>query len=71
MYMCRSRSGSNQPEPISTEFHSPTKEKAKRTKKQLASNLKKIDSPAMGTRNKTAKLASPANSTRSKRRLSL
>jgi hypothetical protein len=41
MYMCRSRSGSNQPEPISTEFHSPIKEKAKRTKKQLASNLEK------------------------------
>jgi len=71
MYMCRSRSGSNQPEPISTEFQSPSKEKAKRIKKQLASNLKKNDSPAMATRNKTANLASPANSTRSKRKLSL
>jgi hypothetical protein len=42
MYMCRSRRSSNQPKPISTEFHSPTKEKATRTKKQLASNLKKF-----------------------------
>jgi hypothetical protein len=53
--MCRSRSGSNQPEPISIELRSPTKEKAKRRIKQLASKPKNtmlaLDKLAMGTRN--------------------
>jgi hypothetical protein len=74
--MFRSKSGSNQPELISIEFHSPTKEKAESMNKQLSSNLKKnpmlpLDSPAMGTKNKTGELANPTNGTRSKRRLSL
>jgi hypothetical protein len=74
--MCRSRSGSNQPEPISIELHSPIKEKAKGGRNILLQDQKKftmlpLNSPAMGTRNKTTDLASPANSTRSQRRLSL
>jgi hypothetical protein len=39
--MFRSKSGSNQPELISIEFHSPMKEKAESMNKQLSSNLKK------------------------------
>lgn len=83
--MSRSRSGSNQPEALSIDFPAhtdqPRKAKAKKvtfkTKKKVlgkeAVNKPKVilDSPAMGTRSKTSQPASPAMSTRSKRRLSL
>ncbi|KAG2642325.1 hypothetical protein PVAP13_2KG280100 [Panicum virgatum] len=65
-----SESGSNQYEPLSTEFpgsidHTTVNIKAKPNAKQNAKNS------AMGTRSKKMDLASPAMSTRSKRRLSL
>jgi hypothetical protein len=83
--MCRSRSGSNQPEALSVDFtvhvDQPRKAKTKKVtfktkKKELgkkaANKLKEmLDSPAMATRSKTLQPASPVMSTRSKRRLSL
>ena len=85
MHFYRSKKGSNQPEP-STELTSgaaPTsktvKAKAKTKTKTKRKNIAKdiaikpliLDSPAMGTRSKICNPASPAMSTRSKRRLSL
>ncbi|WVZ85054.1 hypothetical protein U9M48_032016 [Paspalum notatum var. saurae] len=77
---CKSRSGSNQPEAVSTEGTVATKQRPK-VKKQVATKKKKeplkkipmlpFDSPAMGTRSKRVDPCSPAMSTRSKRRLSL
>ena len=81
----RSQSGSNQPEPLSIEFpgaegQSTVKAKAKpKAKAKAKQNAKKkttipmqpLDSPAMGTRSKKMDPASPAMSTRCKRRLSL
>jgi hypothetical protein len=83
MNMYRTRSGSNQPKPLSIEL--PTskdkpevavKLKGKRRKKEVDKNAAKnllshLDSPAMGTRSKRLQPTSPALSTRSKRRLSL
>ena len=70
----RSRSGSNQPEPLSIELPKangpPVKQKTKRkkepTKKQTAIPMAPLDSPAMGTRCKRMQMG-----TRSKRRLSI
>jgi hypothetical protein len=74
----RSRSDSNQPEPLSIELPQvddpPVKQKTKRkepTKKQTTIPMAPLDSPAMGTRSKRMDSGSPAMSTRSKRRLSL
>ncbi|TKW20148.1 hypothetical protein SEVIR_4G066800v4 [Setaria viridis] len=80
----RSRSGSNQLEPIpvsseqtSQQTIAPVKAKAKRKRKQPAKKQGKnlvlpFDSPAMCTRSKKWEdPASPAMSTKSKRRLSL
>ncbi|WVZ90494.1 LOW QUALITY PROTEIN: hypothetical protein U9M48_036792 [Paspalum notatum var. saurae] len=79
--MRKSRSGSNQSEPISIEFQSsneqrptPKKGKRKTKKKEMAKNKPDIpmplfdDSPAIGTRNKRIDSSTPAMSTRSKRR---
>jgi hypothetical protein len=83
MNMYKSRSGSNQPEPLSIEFPTSTykqevvvKLKGKRRKKEVDKKATKnlllqLDSPAMGTRSKRLELSSLALSTRSKRRLSL
>jgi hypothetical protein len=86
VHICRSRSGSNQPEALSIDFPAhkdqPGKAKAKKRvtfktkKKELGKEKVKkpqviLDSPAMGTRSKASQPASPAMSTRSKRRLSL
>jgi hypothetical protein len=86
VHICRSRSGSNQLEALSIDFpaHKDQPRKAK-TKKRVTFKTKKkelgkekikkpqviLDSPAMGTRSKASQPASPAMSTRSKRRLSL
>jgi hypothetical protein len=74
----RSRSGSNQLEPLSIELHmadgAPVKQKTKKkepTKKHTTIPVATLDSPAMGTRSKRMAPGSPAMSTRSKRRLSL
>ena len=81
----RSGAGSCQPEPLSIEFadtedQSTVNAKAKpKAKPKAPQNAKKktnipmqpLDSPAMGTRRKKMAPASPAMSTRSKRRLSL
>jgi len=84
--MSRSRSGSNQPEALSIDFpaHTDQPRKAKAKKKVTFKTKKKVlgkeavnkpevilDNPTMGTRSKTSQPASPAMSTRSKRRLSL
>ena len=83
MYRCRSRSGSNQPEPVSTEIPlayeqtaAPVKKNGKEKKKQIAKKIPiypmaPLDSPAMSTRSKKTDPASPAMGTRSKRRLNL
>ena len=83
MNMYRSRSGSNQPEPVSIELPTfkeqpkdPVKLKGKKRKKEIdktaaKTNLLQFDSPAMGTRSKRLQPSSPALGTRSKRRLSL
>ena len=83
MYRCRSRSGSNQPEPVSTEIRlvgeqtaTPAKKNGKGKKKQIAKKIPiypmaPLDSPAMSTRSKKTDPASPAMGTRSKRGLSL
>jgi hypothetical protein len=81
LHICRSGGGSNQLEaiPMSSEQTSqqPVKVQAKRKRKQPATKQGKnlivsFDSPAMCTRSKIwADPASPAMSTRSKRRLSL
>ena len=84
MNMYRSRSGSNQSEPLSIELPSSkdkpqavvVKLKGKRRKKEVDKNaaknlLSQLDIPAMGTRSKRLQPSSPALSTRSKRRLSL
>ncbi|KAM0873462.1 hypothetical protein ACQ4PT_038055 [Festuca glaucescens] len=76
----RSRSGSNQPEPMAIEFpmggdetNFPVKAKGKSNKKRCAEKIPMVplDSPAMCTRSKNLNPGSPAMSTRSKRRLSL
>ena len=77
----RSGSGSNQPKPLSIEFadtkdQSAINAKAKpkapqNAKKKTNIPMQPLDSPAMGTRRKKMAPASPAMSTRSKRRLSL
>ncbi|CAD6335167.1 unnamed protein product [Miscanthus lutarioriparius] len=80
----RSRSGSNQPEPLSIGLPSSkdkpqavvVKLKGKRRKKEVDKNaaknlLSQLDSPAMGTRSKRLQPSSPALSTRSKRRMCL
>jgi len=81
--MYRSRSGSNQPEPLSIELLSSkdkpqavvVKLKGKRRKKvdknAIKNLLSQLDSPAMGTRSKRFQSSSSALSTRSKRRLNL
>ena len=81
--MYRSRSGSNQPEPLSIELptskdkpEAVVKLKGKRRKKEVDKNavknlLSQLDSPATGTKSKRLPPSSPALSTRSKRRLSL
>ena len=81
--ICRSRTGSNQPEALSIASHEdrPAQVKRKRTpiKKKLGLPKKKaidipkvlLDSPLMDTRSKAVLPSSPAMSTRSKRRLSL
>ncbi|WVZ87823.1 hypothetical protein U9M48_034399 [Paspalum notatum var. saurae] len=70
-----SRSGSNQPEPITSDRPPLNKKaKAKRKKKETPKApipMLPFDSPPMGTRSKRLDPASPAMSTRSKRRLSL
>ena len=83
MNMYRSRSGSNQPEPVSIELPTskeqpkdPVKLKGKKRKKEVdktatKTTLLQFDSPAMGTRSKRLQPSSPALGTRSKRRLSL
>ena len=80
MYKCRSRTGSNQPEPISIEFpmagdetNVPVKVTGKSKNKKCADKIPMVplDSPAMGTRSKKWQPSSPAMSTRSRRRLSL
>ena len=83
MYRCRSRSGSNQPEPVSTEIPlageqtaAPVNKNGKGKKKQIAKKIPiypmaPLDSPAMSTRSKKTDPASPAMGTRSKRGLSL
>jgi hypothetical protein len=83
MYRCRSRSGSNQPEPVSIEnplageqTAVPVKKNGKGKKKQIAEKIPiypmaPLDSPTMSTRSKKTDPASPAKGTRSKRRLSL
>jgi hypothetical protein len=83
MNMYRSKSGSNQSEPLSIELptskdkpEAVVKLKAKRRKKEVDKNaaknlLSQLDSSAMGTRSKRLQPSSPALSTRSKRRLSL
>ena len=79
--ICRSRTGSNQPEALSIASHEdrPAQVKRKRTpiKKKLGLPKKKVvdipkvplDSASMGTRSKAILPSSPAISTRSKRRL--
>jgi len=84
--ICRSRSGSNQPEALSIEHpsHIEPPVKAKDNKKVKPIEKKQglgsknvrttnvpLDSPSMGTRSKKTQPPSPAMSTRSKRRLSL
>jgi hypothetical protein len=81
--ICRSRSGSNQPEALSTahiqDRLGEVKKKRTGIKKKLGLPKKKginktkvpPDSPAMGTRSKKGFPSSPAMSTRGKRRLSL
>ena len=81
--ICRSRSGSNQPESLSIASREdrPAQVKRKRTpiKKKLGLPKKKavhipkvpLDSPSMGTRSKAVLPSSPVVSTQSKRRLSL
>ena len=83
MYRCRSRSGSNQLKPVSTEIPlaseqtaAPVKKNGKGKKKQIAKKIliypmAPLDSPAMSTRSKKTDPASPAMGTRSKRRLNL
>jgi hypothetical protein len=83
MYRCRSRSGSNQPEPVSTEIPLageqtvvPMKKNSKGKKKQIAKKIPlypmaSVDSRAMSTRSKKTDPASLAIGTRSKRRFSL
>jgi hypothetical protein len=79
MYKCRSGTGSNQLVPISIEFPMPGDEKdvpvkaGKSKKRKCAKKIPAVplDSPAMCTRSKFLSPASPAMSTRSKRRLSL
>jgi hypothetical protein len=80
MYKCRSRTGSNQSEPISIKFPTAGNETNVHVKVTNTSKNKKcadkspmvpLDSPAMGTRSKKWQPSSPAMSTRSKRRLSL
>jgi hypothetical protein len=83
MYRCRSRSGSNQPEPVSTEIPLagkqttvPVKKNGKRKKKQIAKKnpiypMVPLNSPAMSNRSKKTDPTSPAMGTRSKRRLNL
>ncbi|WVZ48904.1 hypothetical protein U9M48_000298 [Paspalum notatum var. saurae] len=77
----KSRSGSNQPKPLSIKFQSsneqrpaPKKVKRKTKKKEIAKPdipMPSFDSPAMETRSRTIDSISPAMSTASKRRLSL
>ncbi|WVZ48941.1 hypothetical protein U9M48_000328 [Paspalum notatum var. saurae] len=77
----KSRSGSNQPKPLSIKFQSsneqrpaPKKVKRKTKKKEIAKPdipMPSFDSPAMETRSRTIDSTSPAMSTTSKRRLSL
>ena len=74
--MYRSRSGSNQPEPLSIDEPEGVKKGKGKTKKVLSKKTPKrkkleLDSPAMGTRSKKVQPTSLAMSTRSKRRLSL
>ena len=61
MYKCRSRTGSNQPEPISIEFpmtdnetNVPVKVTSKSKNKKCVDKIPMVplDSPAMGTRSK-------------------
>jgi hypothetical protein len=80
MNMYRSRSGSNQPEPLSIELptskdkpEAVVKLKNKRRKKEVDKNaaknlLSQLDSPAMGTRSRRLQPTSPALSTRSKKK---
>ena len=76
IYICRSRSGSNQPTADQT-VEVDKNRKGKTKKKVVAKKIKKpkqplFDSPAMATRSKMVDAAaSPAMSTRCKRRLSL
>jgi len=83
MNMYRSKSGSNQPEPLSIELpmfkdkpKAVVKLKGKKRKKEVDKNTAKnlssqLESPAMGTRSKRLQPSSPTLSTRSKRKLSL
>ena len=80
--ICRSRSGSNQPETLSfasrEDRHAQVKRKRTPIKKKQGLSKKKtvdiskvpLDSPSMGTRSKVVLSSSPAMSTRSKKRLS-
>ena len=76
IYICRSRSGSNQPTADHT-VEVDKNRKSKTKKKAVAKKIKKtkqssFDSPAMATRSKMVDAtATPAMSTRSKRRLNL
>jgi len=84
--VCRSRSGSNQPEALFIEHPShieppvnakgnkkvkPTKKKQVLGSKNARTTNVPLDGPSMGTRSKKTQPPSPTMSTRSKRRLSL
>ena len=83
MHFYRSKEGSNQLEPSmeltsgatptskTVKAKAKTKTKRKNIAKDIAIKTLILDSLAMGTRSKRCNLASPAMSTRSKRRLSL
>lgn len=83
MHGCRSRTASDQHDPISSEFDAPNEQtffpkignaKGKRKdfcKKNANTPIVSLDSPAMGTRSKKFNLTNPAMSTRSKTRLGL
>ena len=74
MYRRMSRSGSNQPETIAVDrppLKKATATRKKKDKPKASIPMLPFDSAAMGTRSKRVDPASPAMSTRSKRRLSL
>jgi len=64
----RSISDSNEPAPIDAPVKAKSKKKKEPTKKKATIPMLPLDSLAMGTRSKRVDLASPAMSTRSKRR---